>query len=141
MTAADDLAFALTRVFDLPALTAAAGQPLGAADIAAILTEAARTAEAELAPHWQAADRHGARFANGRVTTPPHYASAYRAWREGGWQGLAAPLAHGGQGLPHSLWAAVLELCSAADMAFTLCPLLTAGAVDLLSWPSRSARC
>ena len=39
MTAADDLAFALTRVFDLPALTAAAGQPLGAADIAAMRHE------------------------------------------------------------------------------------------------------
>jgi alkylation response protein AidB-like acyl-CoA dehydrogenase len=143
MTAADDLAFALTRVFDLPALTAEAGQPLAADDIAAILTEAGRYADAELAPHWQAADRHGARFANGRVTTPPHYAQAWRTWREGGWQGLSAPAAHGGQGLPHSLWAAVLELCSAADMAFTLCPLLTAGAVELLSHhatPDQAAR-
>jgi alkylation response protein AidB-like acyl-CoA dehydrogenase len=143
MSAADDLAFALSRVFDLPGLTRQAGQPLGPDDIAAILSEAARYADAELAPRWQEADRHGARFQNGRVATPPHYATAWRAWREGGWQGLAAPAEHGGQGLPHSLWAAVLELCSAADMAFTLCPLLTAGAVDLLSHhatPEQAAR-
>ena len=133
MTAAAELAFALTRVFDLPALTAAAGAPLGPDDIAAVLEEAGRTAAAELAPYWQAADRHGARFDAGRVTTPPHYATVYRAWVDGGWQGLSAPAAHGGQGLPHSLWSAVLELWSAADMAFTLCPLLTAGAVDLLA--------
>jgi hypothetical protein len=143
MNAPADLAFALTRVFDLPGLTAAAGSPLGAEDIAAVLAEAGRTAAAELAPHWQAADRHGARFGNGRVTVPPHYHAAYRAWVAGGWQGLSAPPDHGGQGLPHSLWSAVLELCSAADMAFTLCPLLTAGAVDLLSHhatPDQAAR-
>lgn len=133
MSAADDLAFALSRVFDLPGLTAAAGQPLAAEDIAAVLSEAGRYAEAELAPRWQAADRHGARYANGRVTTPPHYRQAYRAWVDGGWQGLSAPAGHGGQGLPHSLWVAVLELCSAADMAFMLCPVLGAGAVDLLA--------
>jgi alkylation response protein AidB-like acyl-CoA dehydrogenase len=143
MNAADDLVFALTRLFDLPGLCAAAGQPLSAEDIAAILGEAARFAEAELAPRSREADRHGARFENGRITLPPHYATAWRRWVEGGWQGLAAPVAHGGQGLPHSLWAAVLELVTAADMAFTLCPVLGAGAVDLLrhhASPDQAAR-
>jgi alkylation response protein AidB-like acyl-CoA dehydrogenase len=132
-TPAEDLTLALTRLIDLPGLTEAAGAPLGAGDIAAIIAEAERFAREAIAPGWQEADRHGARYANGTVTSPPHYAGLYRAWIEAGWQGLAAPAAHGGQGLPHAVWSAVLELCSAADMAFTLCPLLTAGAVELLA--------
>lgn len=132
-TAADDLILGLTRIVDLPGLTAAAGAPLSADDIAAVLTEADRFAREAIAPGCQEADRHGAHYANGTVTTPPHYRDLYRSWIEAGWQGLAAPSDHGGQGLPHAVWTAVLELCSAADMAFTLCPLLTAGAVELLS--------
>ncbi len=142
-TAADDLILGLTRIVGLPALTEAAGVPLGAGDMEAILREADRFTAERMAPHSQAADQHGARYANGTVTTPPHYKDLYRAWMEGGWQGLSAPAEHGGQGLPHALWAAVLELATAADMSFTLCPLLTAGAVDLLTThatPDQAAR-
>jgi alkylation response protein AidB-like acyl-CoA dehydrogenase len=130
---AEDLLLGLTRVVGLPELTAAAGAPLSAEDIAAVISEAERFAREAVAPGWQEADRHGAAYANGRVTTPPHYRELYRAWIDAGWQGLAAPVEHGGQGLPHALWTSVLELCSAADMSFTLCPLLTAGAVELLA--------
>ena len=63
---------------------------------------------------------------------PPIYQEAYRGWVEGGWQGLPAPAEHGGQGLPQRSGLAVLELVSAADMAFGLCPLLTAGAIEAL---------
>jgi alkylation response protein AidB-like acyl-CoA dehydrogenase len=142
-TAADDLVFGLTAVIDLPGLTAAAGAPLGAEDIAALVEEAARFCRDRVAPGWQDADRHGAQCANGTVTLPPHYATLMRDWIEGGWQGLAAPAEHGGQALPHAVWAAVMELASAADMAFFLCPLLTAGAVDLLAGhatPDQAAR-
>jgi alkylation response protein AidB-like acyl-CoA dehydrogenase len=138
-----DLAFAITRVVDLPAITRAAGAELSADDIAAICEEAGRFAAAHVAPGWQDADRHGCSYANGTVTTPPHYKPLMQDWIASGWQGLAAPAEHGGQGLPHTLWAAVLELLSASDMAFTLCPLLTAGAVDLLAHhgtPGQAAR-
>jgi alkylation response protein AidB-like acyl-CoA dehydrogenase len=55
-----------------------------------------------------------------------------KAWVESGWQGVAAPEEFGGQGLPHAVWIALTELASAADMAFFLGPILTAGAIDLL---------
>ena len=128
-TAAQDLIFGLTRITDLPSLTDGALAP---DDIAQIIEEADRFAREAVAPGWQDADRHGATYANGAVTTPPHYRDLYRAWAEAGWQGIAAPAEHGGQGLPGSLWYAVLELVSAADMAFGLCPTLTAGAIELL---------
>ncbi|GAA0598413.1 acyl-CoA dehydrogenase [Craurococcus roseus] len=131
-TPAEDLVFGLTRIVDLPGLTAVAGAPLGAEDIEAVINEAERFSRERLWPDSQAADRHGAVYENGVVRVPPAYKDAYRGWIEGGWQGLPAPVEHGGQGLPQSLWMAVQELVCAADMAFSLCPLLTAGAIEAL---------
>jgi acyl-CoA dehydrogenase len=131
-TAADDLVLGLTEVVDLPGLTAASGAPLGTEDIAALIGEADRFCAEVLAPGWQAADREGAAYANGRVTVPAQYHATMKAWIESGWQGVSAPESRGGQGLPHAIWTALCELASAADMAFFLGPLLTAGAIDCL---------
>ncbi len=142
-SAADDLVLGLTRVVDLPGLTAATNAPLSASDIEALIREADRFCTEVIAPGWQKADREGAQYANGRVTLPAHYHEVMAAWIEGGWQGLAAPEAHGGQGLPHAVWTAVTELASAADMAFFLAPILTAGAIELLTahaTPDQAAR-
>jgi len=140
-TAAADLIFGLTRVVGLPALTEKAGAPLSAEDIAQILGEADRFCSEVLQPGAQPADRAGAVYANGTVTTP--YRDTYAAWVEGGWQSLSAPEAHGGQGLPASLWTAMTELGMAADTSFMLGPLLTAGAIDCLlhhATPDQAAR-
>ena len=137
-TPAEDLVFGLTRLLDLPGLTAAGGTPLGAEDIAAIIAEADRFAREKLWPKAMEADRHGAVYENGVVRTPPSYKEAYQAWIEGGWQGLPAP-AHvngvetGGQDLPQALWMAVQELVCTGDMSFSLCPLLTAGAIEAIA--------
>lgn len=143
MNAAESLTFALNRLHDLPGLSARLGTPLAEEDIAAILDEAARFAEERIAPGRMEADRQGCRLENGRVRTPAAYAALLKDWQEAGWQGVAAPAEHGGQGLPHALWAAVFELASSADMAFALMPMLTAGAVELLSHhasPDQAAR-
>ena len=136
-TPAEDLIFGLTRVVDLPGLTAATGLAISPDDIAAIITEAERFAREVLWPNAQPADRHGAVHENGVVRVPPSYREAYRGWIDGGWQGLAAPaevngIPIGGQGLPQALWLAVSELVTSGDMAFSLCPLLTAGAIEAL---------
>ena len=41
--------------------------------------------------------------------------------------------AHGGQNLPYLAGTAVQEMWAAANMAFSLCPMLTQGAVEALS--------
>ena len=117
-TAADDLIFGLTHVVDLPGLTASTAAPLGAGDIEALLREAEKFCTEVLAPGWQDADREGASYANGTVTVPKHYHELMRAWIESGWQGLAAPEAHGGQGLPHTVWTALVELASAGPQVY-----------------------
>ncbi|WP_198381903.1 acyl-CoA dehydrogenase family protein [Roseomonas sp. KE2513] len=133
MPAAEALALALNRLHDLPGLSARLGTPLAADDVVAILEEASRFAEERIAPGRVEADRTGCAIENGVVRTPPGYAALLEEWRTAGWQGIAAPEPHGGQGLPHAMLTSVFELATSADMAFALMPMLTAGAIELLA--------
>jgi alkylation response protein AidB-like acyl-CoA dehydrogenase len=105
---------------------------LGADDTAAILEEATRFAEGVLAPLERTGDTIGSKFINGAVVTPPGFQEAFQAYAEGGWIGIAAPEAQGGQGLPEVVALAAFEPVSSANMSFGLCPLLTQDAIHLL---------
>jgi hypothetical protein len=98
----------------------------------AILTEAARLAEDVLAPTRRAGDLHPARLENGVVRASPGFAEAYGAFAAGGWVGMAADPAHGGMGLPVTLTTCVNEMASAANLALSICPLLTQGQIEAL---------
>jgi acyl-CoA dehydrogenase len=102
--------------------------------VAAVLEAGARVAEDVLAPLNRVGDVEGCRLADdGSVTTPPGFAAAYRAFAGGGWIGLAGDPAHGGQGLPYVLAAAVNEFVTSANMAFGMYPGLTQGAIAALT--------
>ena len=98
----------------------------------AILDGAGAFAAGEFAPLNRVGDSVGARWADGRVTLPPGYREAYRAYVEGGWGSLDGPEDFGGQGLPFALATVVLEDLGTANMAFTLCPMLTVGAIEAI---------
>src|SRR3569623_1952711 len=66
----------------------------------AVLEAAGELCANVLAPLNRAGDLQGSRLENGAVRTPEGFAAAYWAFAEGGWTGLAADAAHGGQGLP-----------------------------------------
>ena len=100
--------------------------------VSAVLGEAARFAERVLGPLNEVGDRHGCRLENGVVRTAPGFAEGYREFAQQGWQGVPAETGLGGQGLPWSIAAAVQEMWYAANMSFSLCSLLTQGAIDLL---------
>jgi alkylation response protein AidB-like acyl-CoA dehydrogenase len=109
------------------------GLPEDAAEIAdAVLGEAAKFAENELAPLNQPADRIGSVLENGVVRTPPGFRDAYRSYVEGGWNGITCPPEIGGQGLPLALALALTEMWNSACMSWALCPLLNSGAVEML---------
>ena len=105
---------------------------IGQEDTAAILEQAARFAEGVLAPLDRAGDTTGSKLVDGAVVTPPGFREAYRAYAEGGWIGIAAPEAHGGQGLPEVVALAASEPVASANMSFCLCPLLTRDAALLV---------
>ncbi len=100
----------------------------------AILEEASKLAANILAPLNRVGDLEGSVLqADGTVRTPTGWKDAYHKFCEGGWQGISAPESEGGMGLPLLLGAAVGELWHSSNMAFALCPMLTAGAIELLA--------
>ena len=128
-----DMRFVLRELAGLEAIAALPGCEEAAPDtVEVILAEAAKFAEAVLAPLNPSGDREGARFEGGAVRMPQGFAEAYRRFAEGGWSALSGPPEYGGQGLPRVVAAAVGEMWKAANHAFSLCPLLSTGAVEAL---------
>jgi len=100
--------------------------------VEAILEEAAKFAQERLAPlNWEG-DQNGARCEDNKVIPSPGFKEAYQDFYENGWLGLAQPEAYGGQGLPFSLHMAAGEFWNSANMAFALCPMLSASGIDAL---------
>ena len=109
--------------------------------IDAILDEAGKLAANHLAPLNKTGDTQGAHLQqDGTVKTPDGWQNAYQLFQEGGWQGISADPDHGGMGLPLMVGAAVAEFWHSANMAFALCPMLTAGAIELLTTHGSSAQ-
>ena len=100
--------------------------------IDAILEGAAQLAMGEWAPLNRVGDVQNPKWADGAVTMPPGFKAAYKAYVDGGWGSVDCAVAHGGQGLPFALATVVLEDMGTANMGFTLCPMLTVGAIEAL---------
>ncbi|MEO0589491.1 MAG: acyl-CoA dehydrogenase [Pseudomonadota bacterium] len=100
--------------------------------VEAIVEGVGQFAEGEFAPLNRIGDLEGAKLENGVVRLPEGFAPAYEAYVEQGWNAIASPEAFGGQGLPFTLACNVLENLGAANMAFTLLPMLSVGAIEAL---------
>lgn len=99
----------------------------------AIVEEAAKFAENELAPLNVVGDREGCKWQeNFEVTTPTGFKEAYKNFQEAGWVGLRAPQDYGGQGLPALVAMATEEMWCASNLSFSLAPLLTLGAIEAI---------
>ena len=98
----------------------------------AVLEESAKFNEGVVAPlNWSGDQDHGS-WDNGVVRASKGFKEAYAALAEGGWQGLGQPVEYGGQGLPKLIGAACVEQTMAANLSFSLCSILTAGAIEAL---------
>ena len=98
----------------------------------AILEEAAKFAGEVLSPLNRVGDADGAKWKDTVVTTSPGFKEAYRQFVDNGWNGLGCDPEFGGQGLPRLLSTAVSEMWKASNHAFSLCPMLTQGAIEAL---------
>jgi alkylation response protein AidB-like acyl-CoA dehydrogenase len=100
--------------------------------VESILEEAGKFATDILDPINHSGDKEGNQFANNAVTTATGFKEAYAQFAEAGWTGVASSPDYGGQGLPSLVSTAVAEIWKSANMAFSLCPMLTQGAIEAL---------
>jgi len=93
-----------------------------------VLEEAGKFASGVIAPNRENGDRVGSQMVDGNVVLAPNYQENFKQMGEAGWYSISMPLEFGGQGLPELINTCANEMWTAADMAFSLWPLLSAGA-------------
>ena len=98
----------------------------------AILTESAKFSEEVLSPLNWIGDQQPSHFKDGHVVTTPGFKEAFDKYVEAGWQGITHPSEYGGQGLPKIISTACQEMANSACLSFSLCPMLTDGAIEAL---------
>ena len=98
----------------------------------AILEEASKISSEVLAPLNAIGDKHGCRFENGIVYTPPGFKKAFNQLKDGGWTGIDCDIKFGGQGLPYLISIAVGEMFASANMALGMYHGLTHGAYSAI---------
>ena len=128
-----EMRFVLRHLAGLPEIAGLPGFEAAEPEVVdAVLTEAGRFAAEVLVPLNAAGDRQGCRLEDGKVATPDGFADAYRRFIEAGWHSMPAAPDIGGQGMPFVLSCAVTEMWNSANLAFSLCQMLTLGAVEAL---------
>ena len=129
----EDFNFVFNYLADLPGLLrlpAFAG--IDAEVVTAILEENAKFTAEVVAPTNRISDRQPPICQSGEVRMPAEIHTAFNAFVQGGWQGLLHPEQWGGQGLPKLLATATTENLYAANVAFSLCSMLTDGVIEAL---------
>jgi len=77
---------------------------------------------------------------DGNVRTPPGFKEAYQQYVEAGWGAVPFPDEFGGGGFPWLVAIVMQEMLAAANMSFSLCPLLTQGAIEMLTQHGSAAQ-
>src|SRR6266513_4919250 len=121
-----DMKFVLNELAGLDEVAKLPGYGEASPDtVDAILEEASKFASGVLDPINYSGDQEGSKWADGNVRTPKGFADAYKKFAGGGWNALPFEPEWGGQGLPKLVATPVDEMWTAANMSFSLCPLLT----------------
>jgi 3-(methylthio)propanoyl-CoA dehydrogenase len=129
-----DMRFVLEHIVDLPALSRLPGYEHADPEmVLGVLEESGRFFAQEFAPLNRVGDtQHSRRADDGSVATPEGFRQAYQRYVAAGWPGVPFPEEYGGGGFPWLVAIAMQEMMTAANMGFSLCPLLTQGAIDML---------
>ena len=128
-----DIAFCLDHVFGMDRHYGSEAFPEFDADLRdAVLDAAGQLAGDVLAPLNRVGDLNPSKLDGDRVIVAPGFLDAIKAYAEGGWYGVAADPAYGGQGLPKMLEQACFDMFHGANMAFTLLPTLSQGAIEAI---------
>lgn len=130
-----DMSFVLNHVANLEEISKLNGyQHADPATVDALLEEAGRFFSEVIAPLNRIGDEVGSVLDDdGSVRTPDGFKDAYEMYVESGWAGAHMPAEWGGGGLPYTVGVALNEMFKSANLAFSLCPMLTHGSVEALA--------
>ena len=129
-----DIRFALSDAANLDGILATERYGhVDAATVFDVLAEVGRFMAEVVAPSNRDGDTIGSQWQpDGTVVAPPSFAAAYRKWVDAGYGAMPFDPDFGGGGFPWVTAIAVQEMVTSANMAFSLCPLLTQGAIDAI---------
>ena len=128
-----DMQFVLNELANLEQINQLPGCEDATADtVAAVLEESAKFCGEVVAPLNHSGDKEPSSWRDGSVTTSKGFKEAFRAFVEGGWQGVQHPSEFGGQGLPKLVATPCMEMLHAANLSFALAPMLSDGAIEAL---------
>jgi alkylation response protein AidB-like acyl-CoA dehydrogenase len=129
-----DMLFAMNELAGLQDIVTLPGNEEVSIDLVeVILDEAGKFATEVVDPLNPVGDRQGNKWKDGVVTTADGFKEAYASFCETGWNGMPASTEFGGQGLPVTVSTAVLEMWKSASISFSLCQMLTLGAVEAIA--------
>ncbi|MDQ1375903.1 MAG: 3-(methylsulfanyl)propanoyl-CoA dehydrogenase [Acidimicrobiaceae bacterium] len=130
-----DIRFVLERVVDLQGLAKLEAYHHADPDTCfGIIEEAGRFLAEVFGPLNRIGDQVGSILDHaGNVVTPPGFRQAYQAYVDAGWGAVPFEPAFGGGGFPWVVAVVIQEILTSANMAFSLCPLLNQGAIDMLT--------
>ena len=129
-----DIRFVMQHIADFDAI--AATDLFGHVDadtLDDVLGEVGRFMAEVVAPTNRDGDTVGAVWHDdGTVTLPDSFKPAYAKWVESGFGAMPFDPDYGGAGFPWISAIAVQEMLTSANMALSLCPLLTQGAIEAI---------
>ena len=131
-----DMSFVLKEVVALEKLCEFADFDPSTVDmVETVLDAAGKLAKEEIEPTNQPGDLQGVKIdSTGKVATAEGFKEAYQHYVDGGWGSLQFSPEYGGQGIPFVVAASVQEMWHSANLSWGLCPLLTQGAVEAITY-------
>ena len=97
-----------------------------------VVEEASKFAAEVLSPINIPGDQAGCKHVDNGVIAAPGFAEAYEQFVDNGWQSLDVSPEYDGMGMPGIVGVAAAESWQSACLSFSLCPMLTNGAISAI---------
>ncbi|NNC41277.1 MAG: acyl-CoA dehydrogenase [Acidimicrobiia bacterium] len=127
-----DIKFVLSNIVDLAGLASLEGFEHADPDtVFGALDEGGRFMAEVVAPTNTIGDKEGVALSeDGVVVTPEAFKAVYQSYVQAGWGAVPFPPEFGGHGFPWVVGLSIQEMLAASNMAFSLNPMLTQGAIE-----------
>ena len=117
----------ISRLCDLPGY-----EHVDVETVDGVLEELGRFAAEVISPVNKIGDQEGCSVSDGVVTMPEEFGKAWDHFVDAGWGAISQDPDYGGGGFPLAVHTILTEMLATASRAWSMGPMLTAGAIDCL---------